>query len=238
MPALPQPPPSAQRAQPRRYLPPPAPRRDCKPDPVRPRDPARRWHMLNTVLAKMMSQHVGQRINRRGLNAPIPGMTRSTAVRADAQITQLCDHRRLGRHLLPITPNGGSGAGQPCRGAGRRADEAGPAECSVSPPTLVNRGDRRAGSPGSPVRAGSGSGQRRPGSRRRAWRGRSGASRPAPAGAGDHREGQVRVRHQPGVLPDRAGGGCRGAAGSPAGGAGLAGRIRRDRVRGAAPGSA
>ena len=25
--------------------------------------------MLNTVLAKMMSEHAGQRINRRGLNA-------------------------------------------------------------------------------------------------------------------------------------------------------------------------
>jgi hypothetical protein len=35
-------------------------------------------------------------------------MTGSTAVLADAQITQLCDHRGLGRHFLAIVPNGGS----------------------------------------------------------------------------------------------------------------------------------
>jgi hypothetical protein len=34
-------------------------------------------------------------------------MTRSTAVLVDAQITQLCDHRGLGRHFLAIAPNGG-----------------------------------------------------------------------------------------------------------------------------------
>jgi len=34
-------------------------------------------------------------------------MTGSTAVLADAQITQLCDHRGLGRHFLAIVPNGG-----------------------------------------------------------------------------------------------------------------------------------
>jgi hypothetical protein len=32
-------------------------------------------------------------------------MTRSTAVLADAQITQLCDHRGPGRHFLAIAPN-------------------------------------------------------------------------------------------------------------------------------------
>jgi hypothetical protein len=31
-------------------------------------------------------------------------MTGSTAVLADAQITQLCDHRGLGRHFLAIAP--------------------------------------------------------------------------------------------------------------------------------------
>jgi hypothetical protein len=35
-------------------------------------------------------------------------MTGSTAVLADAQITQLCDYRGLGRHFLAIVPNGGS----------------------------------------------------------------------------------------------------------------------------------
>jgi hypothetical protein len=35
-------------------------------------------------------------------------MTRSTAVLVDAQITQLYDHRGLGRHFLAIAPNGGS----------------------------------------------------------------------------------------------------------------------------------
>jgi hypothetical protein len=34
-------------------------------------------------------------------------MTGSTAVLADAQITQLCDHHGLGRHFLAIAPNGG-----------------------------------------------------------------------------------------------------------------------------------
>ncbi len=31
-------------------------------------------------------------------------MTRSTAVLVDARITQLCDHRGLGRHFLAIAP--------------------------------------------------------------------------------------------------------------------------------------
>jgi hypothetical protein len=30
------------------------------------------------------------------------------AVLVGAQITQLCDHRELGRHFLAIAPNGGS----------------------------------------------------------------------------------------------------------------------------------
>ena len=34
-------------------------------------------------------------------------MTRSTSVLADAQITQPCDHRGLGRHFLAIAPNSG-----------------------------------------------------------------------------------------------------------------------------------
>jgi len=32
-------------------------------------------------------------------------------VLVDAQITQLCDHRGLGRHFLAIAPNGGSARG-------------------------------------------------------------------------------------------------------------------------------
>src|SRR6266487_4242911 len=34
-------------------------------------------------------------------------MTRTTAVLAGAQITQLCDHRGPGRHFPAIAPNGG-----------------------------------------------------------------------------------------------------------------------------------
>ena len=63
--------------------------------------------MLSMVPAKMMSEHAGQRINRRGLKRTYPGMTRSTAAQVDAQITQLCDHRGLGRNFLAIAPNGG-----------------------------------------------------------------------------------------------------------------------------------
>jgi hypothetical protein len=33
----------------------------------------------------------------------------------DAQITQLCDHRGLGRHFLAIAPNGGYVCGWPRR---------------------------------------------------------------------------------------------------------------------------
>ena len=66
--------------------------------------------MLNTVLAKMMSEHAGQRINRRGLKRTNPGTTRSTTILPDAQITQPCDHRGPGHHFPAISPNGGSGA--------------------------------------------------------------------------------------------------------------------------------
>ncbi|MGH7735761.1 MAG: hypothetical protein ACREOE_19215 [Gemmatimonadales bacterium] len=38
-------------------------------------------------------------------------MTTSTAMLVDAQITQLCDHRGLGRHLLAIAPDGGDARG-------------------------------------------------------------------------------------------------------------------------------
>ena len=50
-------------------------------------------------------------------------MTGSTAVLADAQITQLCDHRGLGRHFLAIVPNGGSRVDQGVGvGQARRAE--------------------------------------------------------------------------------------------------------------------
>jgi len=61
--------------------------------------------MLNTVLAKMMSKHAGQRKKQAPSKPTYPGMTRSTAVLVDAQIIQLCDHRGLGRHFLAIAPN-------------------------------------------------------------------------------------------------------------------------------------
>jgi hypothetical protein len=55
----------------------------------------------------MMSEHAGQRINSRGLNALIPARPGRRPYCRTSQITQLCDHRGPGRQFPAIPPNDG-----------------------------------------------------------------------------------------------------------------------------------